>query len=127
MQDLSRIFYIRAFFSTALLLVCSRDLASWLGSPDGNHLGDNTDGNFFRQNRIDVNAHGRKHAIELLLSDALFQQVLKQGPLLEAAADHSNESSLGVHGPSQYRLVFEVSTSDNDKIRKLVWKNSGEG
>jgi hypothetical protein len=121
MQNLS-VFSIRAF-QLLLLLVCSWNLTSWFGSPHCNHLSHNADGDFLGQNRVDVNAHRRKHTIQLFLRDAFFDQILKQRALLEAAADHSDESSLGVDSPSQYLLIFEVSTGDDDKVRKLVGNN----
>src|SRR5579864_4864168 len=93
----------------------------------GDQFRDDADGNFFRGEGADFEAHGRVDALEFFGAVAILFERFVDGEHFAFAADHADIARFGAHGPGEHAHVFFVAASDDDEVGGGVGLNLFKG
>src|SRR5215467_11803820 len=86
-------------------------------APDVNHLGNDSDGDFFRKHGADVEADGHINALQAFARNSFTLELFGNRANLPFAADHTDVASIGLYRPAEHVLIFLMAASDDDDVR----------
>src|SRR5580658_805750 len=92
----------------------------------GDHLRGHGNGDLFRRNGADIEAHGRVNALERLARHAFPLQLADDVDHFALAADHGNVARLRGHGQLEHAHIVAVAARHNDHVAALIDDQLGE-
>src|SRR5688500_4399554 len=81
-----------------------------------NGFGNDRDCYLLGQNRTDVEANRSRNTFEAITRYPFAFELLEDRPDLALAADHTDESGVGLNGPAQHILIFLMAARDDNDV-----------